>query len=190
MQFSPSPFRVAGYSSMTDPLDASAPLPSAPAGQWHVAHTKPRCEKKFSALLTAEGFPHELPLMRAQRRYGARIRVTTKPLFPGYVFLQVPPEERTRCYQQNLVVRLITVTDETKFLTQLEEIRRVVASGLEAAVKPLFAKGRLVQVVSGPLRGLQGVVEDPTRPNGVMIMLDVLQQGLVVKIPAVDLRVV
>ncbi len=161
-----------------------------PDERWHVAHTKPRCEKKFAALLTAEGFTHELPLSRVQRRYGVRIRVHAKPLFPGYVFTRLPAAQRSRCYQQNLIVRLIEVPDETKFLTQLEEVRRVLASGLETFVRPLFAKGRMVQVVSGPLRGMQGVVDDPDRPGGVIIMMDALQQGVLVKIPAVDLRLV
>jgi transcription antitermination factor NusG len=171
-------------------MSAGSPTPPAPAPdtRWHVAHTKPRCEKKFAALLTAEGFAHELPLAKVQRRYGVRIRVHSKPLFPGYVFTQVPEESKTRCYQQNLIVRLIPVNDETKFLTQLEEVRRIIASGLETAVRPLFPKGQIVQVVSGPLRGLQGVVDDPNRPGGVIIMIDALQQGLLVKIPAVDLR--
>jgi transcription antitermination factor NusG len=157
---------------------------------WHVAHTKPRCEKKFAALLTAEGFTHELPVTRVQRRYGVRIRVHVKPLFPGYVFTRVPVTLRSRCYQQNLIVRLIEVTDEATFLTQLEAVRRVLASGLETFVRPLFAKGRMVQVVSGPLRGMHGVVDDPDRPGGVIIMMDALQQGVLVKIPAVDLRLV
>ncbi|MEY4488968.1 MAG: hypothetical protein RIQ79_1476 [Verrucomicrobiota bacterium] len=168
----------------------SPTLPPAEASdlRWHVAHTKPRCEKKFAALLTAEGFAHELPLGKVQRRYGVRIRVHTKPIFPGYVFTQVPENARSRCYQQNLLVRLIAVSDEKTFLTQLEEVRRIVASGLETAVRPLFPKGQMVQVVSGPLRGLQGVVDDPNRPGGVIIMVDALQQGLLVKIPALDLR--
>ncbi|AKC82770.1 antitermination protein NusG [Verrucomicrobia bacterium IMCC26134] len=168
----------------------SPPLPPSDATdlRWHVAHTKPRCEKKFAALLTAEGFAHELPLGKVQRRYGVRIRVHTKPIFPGYVFIQVPETARARCYQQNLIVRLIPVSDEKTFLTQLEAVRRIVASGLETAVRPLFPKGQLVQVVSGPLRGMQGVVDDPNRPGGVIIMIDALQQGLLVKIPAVDLR--
>ena len=172
---------------LTSSISPSAEADPSQA-RWHVAHTKPRCEKKFAALLTAECFAHELPLVKVQRRYGVRVRIHSKALFPGYVFTHVVPELRARCFQQNLLVRLIEVADEPKFLIQLEAVRRILASGFETAVRPLFAKGRLVQVVSGPLRGLQGVVDDPNRPGGVIIMVDALQQGLLVKIPAVDLR--
>jgi transcriptional antiterminator RfaH len=158
--------------------------------RWHVAHTRPKCEKKFAALMAAEGFTHDLPVGKVQRRYGARIRVHTKPIFPGYVFAQVPNDAKPRCYQQNLLVRLIEVNNEPRFLSQLEDVRRIAASGLETAVRKLFPKGHTVQVVSGPLRGMQGVVDDPDRPGGVIIMIDALQQGLLVKIPAIDLRLV
>lgn len=155
---------------------------------WYVAHTRPRCEKKFAALLTAAGVAHELPLLRSQRRYGVRVRVHAKPLFPGYVFAQVAEERVRECYQQNLLVRLIRVEDVRTFTRQMEEIRRVVASGLEAVVTPLFEKGRTVRVTAGPLRGMSGVVEDPDRMDGVLVFLDVLQQAVKVKIPAMDLR--
>ncbi len=155
---------------------------------WYVAHTRPRCEKKFAALLTAAGVSHELPLMRSQRRYGARVRVHAKPLFPGYVFAQVADEKVRECYQQNLLVRLIRVEDERTFTRQLEEIRRIMESGLDAVVTPLFERGCTVRVASGPLRGLAGVVENSARLDGVVVFLDVLQQAVRVKIPAMDLR--
>lgn len=166
-------------------------VPDVPAGEavaWYVAHTRPRCEKKFAALLTAAGVSHELPLVRSQRRYGARVRVHAKPLFPGYVFVQVADERVRECYQQNLLVRLIPVADERTFTRQLEEIRRIMDSGLDAVVTPLFEQGCTVRVASGPLRGLVGVVENSGRLDGVVVFLDVLQQAVRVKIPAMDLR--
>jgi len=83
---------------------------------WLVCHTKPRCEKKFSALMQAEKLEHYLALVQSVRRYGTQTKRFTKPLFPGYVFAQVPAERKTRIYQQDLLVRAITVEDVPKFL--------------------------------------------------------------------------
>ena len=47
---------------------------------WLVCHTKPRCEKKFAALLAAEKFEHYLPLVQSVRRYGQQTKRFTKPL--------------------------------------------------------------------------------------------------------------
>lgn len=156
---------------------------------WLVCHTKPRCEKKFAALLRAEKFEHYLPLTQSVRRYGQQTKKFTKPLFPGYVFAQVPAEKKARIYQQDLLARAIIVDDEAKFLRQLEEVKAIVASGFELSVMPLLTKGRRVRIIGGPLNHLEGYVDDPAKPQGVVIAVDVLQQGLLVKIPAEYLQV-
>lgn len=164
----------------------AAPPPDAAA--WLVCHTKPRCEKKFAALLERETCPYSLPLVASERRYGARLRRFTKPLFPGYVFAQVAPARRHRLHQQDLLVRTLPVGDETRFLAQLATVEALVASGLEATLHPLLRQGARVKIVGGPLRGVEGMIEDPHSPKGVVIAMDVLQQGVLVAVPLADLK--
>lgn len=156
---------------------------------WLVCHTKPRCEKKFAALMNAEKFEHYLPLVDSVRKYAQQTKRFTKPLFPGYVFANVPADRKPRIYQQDLLARAIIVEDVPKFLRQLEDVRKIVASGLELSVMPLLTKGRRVKIVGGPLHGVEGYVDNPTHPQGVVISVDVLQQGLLVKIPPENLQV-
>ncbi len=156
--------------------------------RWLVCHTRPRCEKKFAALLAAEALEHYLPLVESVRRYGARMKTFTKPLFAGYVFTRVPAEKRPRLHQQDLLARAIAVEDEATFLRQLGDVRTIVASGLELSVMPLLTRGRRVRIVGGPLHGLEGLVDDPSRPRGVVLSVDVLRQGLLVRIPAEQLQ--
>ena len=155
---------------------------------WLVCHTKPRCEKKFAALMAAEKFEHYLALVESVRRYGMQVKKFTKPLFPGYVFAQVPVELKSRIYQQDLLARAIIVTDVAKFLRQLEDVKAIVASGYKLSVMPLMTKGRRVMVIGGPLNGLIGLIDDPTNPQGIVLSVDVLQQGLLVKMPVELLR--
>lgn len=156
---------------------------------WLVCHTKPRCEKKFAALMKAEKLEHYLPLVDSVRKYAQQTKRFTKPLFPGYVFAKVPREKKARIYQQDLLARAITVEDESKFLHQLADVKAIVASGFELSVMPLLTKGRRVKIVGGPLHGVEGYVDDPAKPQGVVIAIDVLQQGLLVKVPAENLQV-
>lgn len=156
---------------------------------WLVCHTKPRCEKKFAALMTAEKFEHYLPLVESVRRYAQQTKRFTKPLFPGYVFAKVPREKKARIYQQDLLARAIIVEHEERFLQQLNDVKAIVASGFELSVMPLLTKGRRVKIVGGPLHGVEGFVDDPAKPQGIVIAVDVLQQGLLVKVPAENLQV-
>ena len=83
---------------------------------------------------------------------------------------------------------LSVVDDVPRFLRQLDDVKKIVASGLELSVMPLLTKGRRVKIVGGPLHGLEGFVDDPSKPQGVVISVDVLQQGLLVKVPAANLQ--
>jgi transcription antitermination factor NusG len=155
---------------------------------WLVCHTRPRCEKKFAALMIAEQFDHYLPLVASLRRYPDRTKRFTKPLFPGYVFAHVAAERRARIYQQDLLARAITVEDEPTFLRQLDDVKAIVASGVELSVMPLLTKGRRVKIRGGPLHGLEGFVDDPQNPQGIVLSIDVLRQGVLVRVPADQLQ--
>ena len=163
-------------------------LPDFAEPRWFVCHTKPRCEKKFSNLLVKEEFSHHLPLIKSVRRYGAQKKVFTKPLFPGYVFARLEPERKTRIYQHDLLVRAMMIENEAVFLRQIQEVKIICASGLEAALHPLIKKGTHVRVQGGPLHGLEGYVDNPANPQGIVVSVDVLQQGLLVRLPLDSLQ--
>ena len=176
--------------SETGAAATATAIAPAPAGSaWLVCHTKPRCEKKFAALLAAERFPSYLPLVVSVRKYRQQTKRFTKPLFPGYVFACVPAERKARVYQQDLLARTIPVDDEPRFLQQLGDVQTIVASGYELSVMPLLSRGRRVRITGGPLHGLEGFVDDPTNPRGVVLSVDVLQQGLLVRVPAENLQI-
>ena len=163
-------------------------LPDFAEPRWFVCHTKPRCEKKFADLVEREGFAHYLPLVQSVRSYGGQKKKFTKPLFAGYVFTRIEPEKKTRVYQQDLLVRAMLVENEAVFLRQIEDVKVICASGLEAAVHPLMHKGTHVRVIGGPLNGLEGYIDDPVNPNGIVVSVDVLQQGLLVRLPLDSLQ--
>lgn len=163
-------------------------LTSAEGEVWCVCHTKPRCEKKFEALLRAERFAHYLPLVVSIKHYEKQTKRHTKPLFTGYVFTRVPEDRRARLYQQDLLARVIPVDDEKRLLRQLADVQRILAAGFELNPHPPLRRGDLVKVAGGPLHGLEGRVDDPANPQGIVVSVDVLQQGLLVKIPVAHLQ--
>jgi transcription antitermination factor NusG len=136
----------------------------------------------------AENFEHYLPLITSVRRYAKETKRFTKPLFPGYVFAKVPVTLKPRIYQQDLLARAIPIDDEARFLNQLHDVRMLIDSGLTLSLHPLVKKGARAKIIGGPLRGLEGIIDDPANPNGIVLCVDVLQQGLLVKVPLEDLE--
>lgn len=163
-------------------------LPDFAEPRWFVCHTRPRCEKKFADLMVREKFAHYLALIQSVRRYGTQKKTFTKPLFTGYIFARLEPDRKDRIYQQDLLVRARMVENEEVFLRQLEVVKLVCASGLEAALHPLVKKGTHVRVQGGPLHGLEGYVDNPANPQGIVVSVDVLQQGLLVRLPLDSLQ--
>lgn len=167
-------------------------FPETTAGKenplWFVCHTRPRCEKKFAALMTAEKFEHYLAIVQTVRRYRHQTKHFTKPLFPGYVFACIPEQKKNRIYQQDLLARAIPVTDEKNFLRQLSDVKALLLAGFKVSLIPQLTKGRRVKVAGGPLHGVEGFVDNAENPGGIVLTVDVLQQGLLVRVPVENLE--
>ena len=155
---------------------------------WVVAHTKPRCEKKLVQYCEREGIDSTLPCYRSPHRYRGKTVVFKKPLFPGYVFLQLGSDQRRTIRQSDYIANLLTVTDQELFNRQLREIMAALETDVEVRLAPAIGEGVRVQIKSGPLRGLEGWVENRTGPTTVMLRLDFIGQAAAVKVEAWDLE--
>ncbi|MHB8521264.1 MAG: transcription termination/antitermination NusG family protein [Limisphaerales bacterium] len=155
---------------------------------WCVAHTRPRCEKKLAQYCEREGFAVTLPCYRSVRKYRGKKVVFFKPLFPGYVFLQLSSSQRPKVYQSDYVANLLEVTDQALFANQLRDILLALDTGLEVRLAPEIKAGCRVRIKSGPLRGVEGWVERRSGTVQVLLRLDFISQAAAVKIEADELE--
>src|SRR5688500_8786960 len=118
---------------------------------WFVAHTRPRCEKKLAEYCSREGISTTLPTYRSVRKYRGKKVVFEKPLFPGYLFIQMPRLARQKVFQSKHVANLLDVVDQNMFLEQLGHILRALDTDLEITVAPDIGEGKKVLIKSGPL---------------------------------------
>lgn len=157
---------------------------------WFVAHTRPRCEKKLEEYCQREGFATTLPLYRSVKKYRGKTLVFLKPLFPGYVFLQLHQDERQAVYQSDYVANLLDVPDQVEFRQQLDDILLALDTELEVRLAPTIGPGSRVTIKSGPLRGVEGWVESRHGMCEVLLRLDFIGQAAAVKIDATELEMV
>lgn len=157
---------------------------------WFVAHTRPRCEKKVVEFCEREQIPTTLPCYKVAHKYRGKTVVFRKPLFPGYVFLQLLNEQRRTVYQSDYVANLLDVVDQTLFIQQLGEILLALDTDLEIRLAPAIGQGSRVLIKQGPLRGIEGWVEDRYGMNTVLLRLDFIGQAAAVKVEATDLELI
>ena len=157
---------------------------------WYVAHTRPRCEKKLAEYCQREGFVVTLPCYRTVHKYRGKTATFQKPLFPGYVFLQLVLRQRQMVYQSDYVANLLDVPDQETFTRQLGDILQALETDLEVFLAPHITAGAAVRIKSGPLRGLEGLVQERAGVTMVLLRLDFISQAAAVKIEATELEIV
>ena len=157
---------------------------------WFVAHTKPRREKKLVDYCDRHGIAVTLPCYPSAHKYRGKTVVFQKPLFPGYVFLQLRPPEISVVRQSDHVANLLEVFDQATFARQLYEILRALESGLEVRLAPAIESGTRVRIRSGPLQGVEGLVEYRQGHTTVILRLDFINQAAAVHMSVDELEVI
>lgn len=157
---------------------------------WFVAHTRPRREKKLVEYAEREGLSVTLLCYRSVHKYRGKTVTFEKPLFPGYVFFQLLPASWQKIYQSDFVANLLDVPDQALFEQQLAVVRRALETKLEIRLAAEIGEGQRVRIVSGPLRGVEGWVEQRYGMTAVLLRVDFLSQAAAVKIEAHQLEMI
>ncbi len=157
---------------------------------WYVAHTQPRCEKKLSQYCERKSLAATLPCYDSAHKYRGKAVVFQKPLFPGYVFIQMPADKRNLVLQSDYVANLLDVHDQELFARQLGEVMQALETDLEIRLAPTIGEGARVKIKNGPLRGVEGQVEKRYGMNVVLLRLDFIGQAAAVKMDATDLEMI
>jgi transcriptional antiterminator RfaH len=157
---------------------------------WFVAHTRPRCEKKLVEHCLREKLRPTLPTYKVAHHYRGKDVSFDKPLFPGYVFLQIAEDSRSKVYNSDYVANLLDVPDQMQFADQLESILRALESGIEIKLTPDIGKGSRVKIKSGPLQGIEGWVEERYGTNTVLLRLDFIGQAAAIQQDVANLELI
>ena len=157
---------------------------------WFVAHTRPRCEKKLTRFCDREQLSSTLPCYQSVRRYRGKTEVFKKPLFPGYVFLRMPPLSRQKVFQNQYVANLLEVFDQAGFRQQLETVLFALETKVEIRLAPQIGEGQRIRVIAGPLRGVEGHVEKRYGMTTVLLRIDFIGQAAAVKLDADALELI
>jgi transcription antitermination factor NusG len=160
-------------------LTASAAEEAAP---WWVLHTKPRAEKSLARKLLRQTTPFFLPVCKRQWRNRGRLHSSHLPLFPGYLFLQGDQHAVYRTLETNLVVRILPVKDQEQLHADLARVYTLITTGAPLTPEDRLQPGTPVEIVSGPLTGLEGKVLRKGKQLKFFVEVQLLQRGVSVEI--------
>ncbi|MCI0641908.1 MAG: hypothetical protein L0Y72_30575 [Gemmataceae bacterium] len=150
--------------------------------RWWVLHTRPRAEKSLARRLLTHGNGFFLPLHQRRWLNKARKFESHVPLFPGYVFLHGTQDARLAALATNLVVNVLTVTDQSCLHEDLSRVHHLMVSGAPLTPEQTLMPGAPVEIVAGPFAGLHGKFLRRAGACRLFIEVSFLQCGVSVEI--------
>lgn len=152
------------------------------SARWWALHTRPRAEKVLARRFLGKRLPFFLPLYQRQWRSRGRLLRAYLPLFPGYVFLHGPEPARVAALTTNLVVRCLPVDDQDHLHHDLARVYRLIAAGAPLSPEERLRAGARVEIVSGPLAGMEGVLLKRGQRAQFFVEVQFLQRGVSVEL--------
>jgi transcription antitermination factor NusG len=173
-------------------LHPGAVMLFADMGPWFALQVVPRHEKSVARILEHKGCDHFLPTCSVRRRWSDRVKIVAEPLFPGYVFCRS---------QRNLlaiirgfpgILRIVAfggiphpIPDK-----EIEALQQIVHGKREYSAVPHLSVGQKVQVISGPLTGISGIITQFKNRDRLVISLDVIMKSVSVEINQLEVVLV
>jgi hypothetical protein len=171
-----------------DNLFATAGAAPDETRRWWVLHTRPRAEKVLARSLMLRDLPFFLPIYHRRWRSSGRARNAYLPLFPGYLFLLGDSEASVEALQTKQVARCIRVEDQAQIYADLLRVHQLVTRGNLLTPEESMQPGTLVEIIDGPLTGLQGKILRRGRKLKFMVEVHFIQRGASVEVDASMIR--
>jgi transcription antitermination factor NusG len=146
--------------------------------RWWVLHTRPRAEKALARKALAQGLHYFLPLSKRQWRSHGRSFCSYVPLFTGYLFLRGDADTRRQALETNLVAGCLPVSDQEQLQVDLSRVYHLMISGAPLTQEAWLEPGARVEIVAGPLTGMEGTILSHGKNLKVYVAVHFLRQGV------------
>jgi transcription antitermination factor NusG len=170
-------------------LDLNLTQPQRSVGEsnklpWFALQVRARYEQGVADHLDGKGYELFLPLYKCRKRWSDRVKEVEAPLFPGYLFCRLNPQDRLPILKTPGVIQVVgsnrtpTAVDEH----EIQAIQAMVASGIPNQPWPFLAMGDRVRIESGPLSGLEGILVEFKGNHRLVLSVTLLQRSVAVEI--------
>lgn len=153
---------------------------------WYALYVRHQHEKSAAELLSRKGFEVLLPLHRAAHRWKDRIQIVSLPVFPSYVFLRANLERKLEVLRTPGVCWLVGNGGRASRVpeSEIDSIRKVTQNSGRIEPHPFLKSGERILVSSGPLAGVEGILNRVKNQFRVVVCVELLQKAVAVEVDA------
>lgn len=145
---------------------------------WFALKVRPKHERTAANGLSRLGLEEFVPLTKVRRRWSDRIKELDAPLFPGYIFCSFTYSERLRVLNSPGVETVVGALEDS----EIDAMRRLVATGKPLAHLPFLRIGQNVLIESGPFAGIRGIVLRDESTWRVVVSVAALDRSIAVEL--------
>lgn len=155
---------------------------------WYVIYTKSRQEKSLSEKLSAAGYEMYLPLVKKQRQWSDRKKIIEVPLFNSYIFIKdVCEKDKLRDFKG--FVGFLKYNNQPARVSsrEIETLKSVIQFGFdvsEAVDINSMSPGAAVTVMTGPLKGMNGILISVAENDWFVIGFENFGNSIQVRVPS------
>ncbi len=149
---------------------------------WFAVLTRLGRERHASTSLANIGYEYYLPMSCTTRRWSDRWKKVEAPLFPGYLFCRMNPNDRLPVLTTPGIIQIVGI-GKTPIPVEEGEIaalQRVENSCLPTIPWPYLQVGHIARIGDGPLKGLTGVVTRIKSGMKLILSISLLQRSVAV----------
>lgn len=159
---------------------------------WYVVATKPHGELHAQTNLIKQGYTVFVPLIKKNRRHARRVDTVLRPLFPGYLFVQFNLKNTAwRSINGTIGVRYLLNNNGQPQCIQSSFIETLLGAidenGAVTHPKPIFAKGEVVEIMTGALQGHLATILSANEKSRVRILLSIMGGEVISSISLEDI---
>lgn len=153
---------------------------------WYALYTRPRHEKAVYRSLTARGVEAFLPLHEVLSQWKDRRNWVAMPLFPGYLFVNLPKQDLWLVRATPGVVHLLSDGQGPVPVPadQVLAVRELVERPVTVGRWPYVREGDRVVVKAGPLIGLEGFFVRRKNQSRLVMSVDLLGRSVAAEVDA------
>lgn len=149
--------------------------------RWFAVQTKYKREKLVEKRLREQGIQAYLPIQRLTRRYERKVKIVEMPLIHCYVFARITKKNYVPVLNTLDVLQFVKFSQNLIAIPEreIQLLQRIAGEGLKVEAEPkTFCVGDEVEIASGSLAGLRGILLERDRQKVFVVELNSIGYAL------------
>ena len=158
--------------------------------KWIAVYTKSRHEQIVINELSKKDIESFCPMFKERRQWSDRKKWVHFPLFRSYLFARIYLKENIFVLQTIGVNKIVKFQNKISIIPDqvINDIKNIVDGGYKIQQVDYFIKGDEVSVVSGPLKGVNGIIQDLKGDNRLIMKVEAIRQAFSIEISSEQLK--